>query len=191
MEITRVFDILDNLKVNSSKKDILCGKENKKWVSYSVDSFVSNVNHISAGLLTLGLQKNEVVGIMANNRPEWNFVDYAAQQVAMPSVPIFPTVGAPDLKYILGHSEAKIIFISDKGIYSKLLTMLDELPNLKHIYSFNVIEGVKHISELIELGKNNFNQNKLDDIKKSVSENDMYTLLYMCLSIVYIYFYIF
>ena len=44
MEVTRVFDILDNLKVNSSKTDILSSKENKKWVSHSVADFVSNVN---------------------------------------------------------------------------------------------------------------------------------------------------
>jgi long-chain acyl-CoA synthetase len=190
MEIKRVFDILDNLKLNSSKKDILCSKENqspedsgggrpiKKWVSYSVDNFVTNVNYISAGLLALGLKKNDVVAIMSNNRPEWNFIDYGAQQVAMPSVPIFPTVGAPDLKFILQHSEAKIIFISEKSIYAKLTAMLDELPDLKHIYSINIIEGVKHISELIDLGKNNFDQSKIDWIKDGISENDMFTILY-------------
>ena len=103
MEITRVFDILDNLKVNSSKTDILNCKENKKWVSHSVSDFVSNVNFISAGLLALGLQKNDMVALMSNNRPEWNFVDFASQQVGMPLVPIFPTVGAADMKFILEH----------------------------------------------------------------------------------------
>lgn len=90
---------------------------------------------------------------MSNNRPEWNFVDFAAQQVAMPSVPIFPTVGSRLLKFILSHSEAKVVFISDKGIYTKLQSIQKDLPNLKHIYSFNLIDGVKHLSELIELGK--------------------------------------
>lgn len=185
MEINRVFDILDHLKNNSSKTDILNSKETvtpskkeKKWVSHSVTDFVSNVNHISAGLLALGLQKNDMVAIMSANRPEWNFVDYATQQIAMPSVPIFPTVGAPDLKFILDHSQAKAIFISDKSIYQKLLTMMEDLPNLKHIYSFNDIEGVKHISELITFGKNNFDQTKIDAIKKTISENDLFTLLY-------------
>ena len=185
MEINRVFDILDYLKNHSTKTDILNskepvvpGKKEKKWVSHSVTDFVSNVNHISAGLLALGLQKNDMVAIMSANRPEWNFVDYAAQQVAMPSVPIFPTVGAPDLKFILEHSQAKAIFISDKSIYEKLLTMMDELPNLKHIYSFNEIEGVKHISELIAFGKDKYDQPKIDAIKNTISENDLFTLLY-------------
>lgn len=178
MEVKRVFDILDNLKVNSSKTDILNSKENKKWVSHSVSDFVSNVNFISAGLLALGLQKNDMVALMSNNRPEWNFVDFASQQVGMPLVPIFPTVGAADMKFILEHSESKIIFLSDKGIYQKLMGMITDLPNLKHVYSLNVIEGVKHISELVELGKKNYNQDKIEEIKNGISENDMFTLLY-------------
>lgn len=185
MEVNRVFDILDNLKLNSSKTDILCSKEvlpngrsGKDWTKHSVSDFVTNINYISSGLLALGLEKKDTIAIMSNNRPEWNFVDFAAQQVAMPSVPIFPTVGADDLKFILIHSEAKIAFISDKGIYTKLQTLQKDLPNLKHIYSFNHIEGVKHLSELIELGKNNYDQSYIDAIKTGISENDLFTILY-------------
>ncbi len=185
MDITRVFDVLDNLKETSEKSDILNCKENlpagkagKKWTSYSVSDFADNVNFVSAGLLALGLQKNDVVAIMANNRPEWNFVDYGAQQVAMPTVPVFPTIGADDLKFILNHSEAKIIFISDQSIYQKLVSMEADLPNLKFVYSFNQIEGVKHFSELIEFGKSKLNLDKISAIKATVSENDLFTILY-------------
>ncbi len=178
METKRVFDILDNLKTTSAKSDILNRKEAKKWISYSVNDFVSNVNNISAGLLALGLQKNDVVAIISNNRPEWNFIDYAAQQVSMPTVPIFPTIGVNDLKYILSHSEAKAIFISDKSTHQKLLSMAHELPHLKYIYSMTSIEGAKPLSELIELGESNFDQAKIDAIKKDISENDLFTILY-------------
>ncbi len=183
MEITRVFDVLTNLKNSSSKTDILNTKEpdskgGKKWVSYSVADFAENVNYVSAGLLALGLQKNDVVAIMANNRPEWNFIDYGAQQVAMPTAPIFPTIGIEDLKFILNHCEAKIVFISDKSIYQKLVAMESDLPHLKFVFSLNKIEGVKHFSELIELGKKNLDQTKIDAIKAGVSENDLLTLLY-------------
>jgi long-chain acyl-CoA synthetase len=185
MEMTRVFDILDNLKLNSTKTDILSckellpnGKSGKNWTKHSVADLISNVNHISAGLLALGLKKGDTIGIMSNNRPEWNFVDFAVQQVGMPSVPIFPTVGADDLKFILTHSEAKAIFISDKGIYNKLQLIQKDLPNLKHIYTFNQVEGAKNLSELIELGKKNYDTAAIDNIKASISENDLFTLLY-------------
>ncbi|HOZ88382.1 MAG TPA: AMP-binding protein, partial [Bacteroidia bacterium] len=191
MKIERVFDILDYLGANSSKEDILNSKEIvvrggdekkekplKKWVSYSVADFVSNVNHISSGLLTLNLEKGDTIAIMSNNRPEWKFVDYAAQQVAMPTVPVFPTVGIEDLKFILTHSEARIIFISDKAIYLKLQAIAADLPHLKHIYSFNVIEGVQHYSILAEAGKKTHDLQRINEIKAGISENDLYTILY-------------
>src|SRR3954471_23562226 len=106
MEIKRVFDILDKLKSTSTKDDILCAKENKKWVKHSVSDFVNNANYVSAALLHLGLKSSDNIAIMASNMPEWNFVDYGCQQVAMPSAPIFPTICSGDLKYILNHCEA-------------------------------------------------------------------------------------
>ena len=104
MEIKRVFDILENLKNTSSKDDILSAKVNKKWVSHSITDFVNNANYVGSALLHLGLNSGDTVAIMANNMPEWNFVDYGSQQVAMPSVPIFPTISSGDLKYILNLS---------------------------------------------------------------------------------------
>ncbi|MES2681762.1 MAG: long-chain fatty acid--CoA ligase [Bacteroidota bacterium] len=191
MKIDRVFDILDYLRTNSSKEDILNSKENvvtggdvnnqkpvKKWVSYSVADFVSNVNFLSSGLMGLGLNKGDTIAIMSNNRPEWKFIDYAAQQVAMPTVPVFPTVGVDDLRFILAHSEASVIFISDKTIYQKLQAIASDLPHLKHIYSFNVIDGVQHYSNLLNAGKQKHDQVKIDEIKAGISENDLYTILY-------------
>lgn len=178
MEIKRVFDILDDLKLHSVKTDILSSKENKKWVTASVNDFYTNANLVASGLLALGLQKGDFVALMANNRPEWNFVDYGSQLVAMPNAPIFPTISSGDLKYILNHCEAKIIFISDKSIYQKLVQMEDELKHLKYVFSFNPIEGVKHFSEFLELGRQHLNTEKIEAIKSTVTEHDLLTLLY-------------
>lgn len=178
MEIKRVFDILDSLNINSSKNDILCSKENKQWIKHSVQEFHLKASLVSSGLLALGLQKGDIVSIMSNNRPEWNFVDFGSQQVGMPTAPIYPTISGADLKFILNHSEAKIIFISEKSIYTKLVEMEDELPHLKFVFSFNKIEGVKHFSEFLELGKQNPQISKIDAIKKETQEDDLLTILY-------------
>ncbi|MDP1802118.1 MAG: long-chain fatty acid--CoA ligase [Bacteroidota bacterium] len=178
MEIKRVFDILDNLKKTSTKEDILCSKVNKQWVKHSVTDFVTNANYVSSALLHLGLQSGDNLAIMASNMPEWNFVDYGSQQVAMPSAPIFPTISSEDLKYILNHCEAKIIFISEKSTYAKLVAMEDQLPHLKYVFSFTAIEGVKSFSEFLDLGKQNLDQTKVEEIKSTVKEDDLLTILY-------------
>ncbi len=178
MEVKRVFDILDKLQANSTKADILNAKENKVWQNISVANFIENTQIVASALLKIGLQKNDVVAIMANNRPEWNFVDYGVQQAGFVTAPIYPTISAGDLKYILNHSEAKLIFISDKSIYQKLALMENELPNLKYVFSFNHIEGVKHFSEFLEIGKQNLDVEKITKIKNTIFENDLYTILY-------------
>lgn len=178
MEINRVFDILDKLKVVAPKNDIINSKENKKWVSYSVDDFINNANYVSAALLQLGLKPGDKIAIMAGNMPKWNFVDYGAQQVNMPTAPIFPTISNDDLKYILNHCEAKIIFISDKATYQKINALQKELSHVQFIYSFNPLDGVNSFSEFLELGKQHLNPEKINAIKNHITENDLLTLLY-------------
>lgn len=178
MEIKRVFDILDKLKTYAPKSDLLNAKENKVWVNYSLNDFVNSANYVSAALLALGLNQKENVALMAANSPQWNFVDYGCQQVNMPTVPIFPTISNNDLAFILNHSEAKIIFISDRATYQRLATIEEQLPKLKYVYSFYPIEGVKSFTEFLELGKANFDANKIQQIKNHIQEHDLLTLLY-------------
>ena len=178
MQTTRVFDILDKLKAGEKKPDVLNFKVNKKWVNFGTDDFIDNVNYVSSALLSLGLQKNDVAAIISGNRPEWNFADYGIQQCGMISVPIFPTISAEDLKYILSHCEAKVVFIADKSTFQKLAAMEDALPHLKHVVTFNPIESVRPFSEFIETGKKNLDLTKIENIKKEIKEDDVFTILY-------------
>lgn len=178
MEIKRVFDILDKLKVYAPKKDILNAKENKVWVNYSLDDFINNSNYVGAALLNLGLKPGDIVALMAGNMPQWNFVDYGSQQVAMPTAPIFPTISNDDLKFILNHCQAKVIFISDKAVYKKIQSLQSELLYLKHIISFKEVEGVTPFSEFLQQGRQNYNAALINTIKESVKSDDMLTLLY-------------
>lgn len=178
MEITRVFDILELYKTQYIKDDVLSGKENKQWKKYSSEELINKVNHVSNGLLALGLTEKDKVAIISNNRPEWNFCDYGCQQANIVTVPIFPTISNTDLEFILNHGEVKAIFISDKSIYAKLVAIEKQIPNVKHIISFNPIEGIMPFSDFIELGKKNSNPEKLDAIKKSILPSNLLTILY-------------
>jgi long-chain acyl-CoA synthetase len=177
MEIRRVFDILDNLKF-FQRKDQLNAKVSKQWESYSSEKFIENVNLVSAGLLTLGLKPGDKIAIMAANMPEWNFADYGAQQVSMPTVPIFPTISNGDLRFILIHSGVKAIFISDKTTWVKLAEMEKDLPDLQFVFSFRPIDGVRPFSELLDLGLGNARHEEISRIKSGISENDLFTILY-------------
>ncbi len=178
MEIKRVFDILDLLKQTSKKDDILAAKVNKQWVKHSVNDFIENVNLVSSGLLALGFVPGDKVAIIANNRPEWNFVDYGCQQIGIITVPIYPTISVGDLKFILNDSGVKAIFLSSKDIYKKIAEMESEIPNVKYVHSFNEIEGVKHFSEFIHFAKDKVDLEKIKVLKDKINPDELMTILY-------------
>ena len=178
MEVTRVFEILDLYKTTYKKDDLLCSKENKKWKKYSSDDFINYSNWTSYGLLNLGLERNDKVAIIANNRPEWAFADYGCQQAGLVTVPIFPTASNHDLQFILNHSEVKAVFISDKKIFAKLTEMEKEIPTVKHIIAFDKIDGLLLYSDFIESAKQKPQAEKVEAIKKSVKPEDLLTILY-------------
>ena len=178
MSITRVFDILELYKTQFIKEDVLCGKENKQWKKYSSKDVINYSNYVSHGLLAMGITHNDKVAIISNNRPEWNFCDFGCQQANIVTVPIFPTISNHDLQFILNHAEVKMVFISDKSILAKLTQLEKDLPHLKHVISFNSIEGTMSFTDFIELGKKNSNEEKLNSIKNSILPNDLLTILY-------------
>ncbi|HWY10398.1 MAG TPA: long-chain fatty acid--CoA ligase [Bacteroidia bacterium] len=178
MEITRVFDIIDLHKTVYKKDDLLCGKENKQWKKYSSIDFINYSNWASYGLLNLGLRKDDKVAIISNNRPEWIFADYGCQQTGIVTVPIFPTASDHDLKFILNHAEVRAVFISDKKIYAKLSAMESEIPTVKHIIAFDKIDGLQNFNDFIEEAKKNPLTEKVKTIKKTITANDLLTILY-------------
>ena len=178
MEITRVFDILDLYKTKYKKEDVLAAKENKVWKKHSSDDFIKNVDLVSYGLLSLGLANKDKVAIIANNRPEWNFCDYGCQQADIVTVPIFPTISNVDLEFILNHGDVKAVFISDKSIYAKLIAIEKNIPNVKHIISFNPIEGILSFEEFLKLGERQADVEKLNAIKQSILPSNLLTILY-------------
>jgi long-chain acyl-CoA synthetase len=178
MSITRVFDILELYKTQFIKDDVLCGKENNQWKKYSSSDVINYSNYVGHGLLAMGMTHKDKVAIISKNRPEWNFCDFGCQQANIVTVPIFPTISNHDLQFILNHAEVKMVFISDKSILAKLTQLEKDLPHLKHVISFNPIEGILSFTAFIELGKKNNDEEKLISIKNAILPNDLLTILY-------------
>ncbi|MDQ3048809.1 MAG: AMP-binding protein, partial [Bacteroidota bacterium] len=178
MAITRVFDIIPQLLEKYNKPNALAAKENGKWVTYSTQEFADNVNNLSYGLLNLGLEKDEKIAIIANNRPEWNFTDFAIQQAGAVSVPIYPTISENDLNFILNDAKVKYIFVSNSEMYTKVKNVVANAPSVKGIYTFNKVEGAMHWQELVNSGKASPKAAEVDKIKNSIKPNDLLTILY-------------
>lgn len=179
MEVTRIFDLLPYYESTfKPKDDVLASKENGEWVKYDIKQYREIVNNISYGFLMLGIQPGDRIAQISPNRSEWNFVDMAILQVGAIHVPIYPTISESDYKYILSHAEVKYVFVSGMELLRKIKHILPEIPSIQDVFTYKDHHELKHLNELIELGKKNPDKEKLEKVKASVKNEDVATIIY-------------
>ena len=180
MEIKRIFDLIPYVNTNFQKDIFLAGKVNKEWVTYSIKDYEEITEYFSLGIMKMGIKRGEKVAMIANNRPEWNFIDMGLMQAGVVHVPIYPTISVEDYEYILNHCEPKLIIVSDEQLYKKLISIVEKTPSVKDMYTINDIEGIKNWKEIIDLGKKHKESlyNEYISQKESIQENDLATLIY-------------
>ncbi|MDD3645729.1 MAG: long-chain fatty acid--CoA ligase, partial [Bacteroidales bacterium] len=141
--------------------------------------YIDKVNYISYGLMQLGVKKGDRIASISNNRPEWNFLDMALHQLGAIHVSIYPTISESDYEYILNHAEVKMVFVSGWDLLRKIQNIIDRIPALEgQVYTFRNLRGYKHLNEVIELGIANPSPQYLEEIKDSITPDDVVTLIY-------------
>ncbi len=184
MTIKRLFDAIQHQLDHFPKQDMLSAKINGIWKKYSTAEVADTVNRLSAGLLSLGVRANDFspegsdkIAIISNNRPEWVFTDLAVQQIGAILVPVYPTTNPNELTFILNDAAVKYIFVSNEELLAKVNSIVDKVPSLQGMYTFDTIAGAKHWSDVTQLS----NPSLLSDverIKASVPVDHLATIIY-------------
>lgn len=177
MENLRLFDLLHNLLEMPLKEDALAAKENGTWRKYSTKEYIDTVNNLSYAFIDLGIQPGDKIGLISNNRPEWNFIDYACLQTGSINTPLYPTISDHDLKHVISDADIKYFFVSSEEIYKKVKEC-SAGSSVKEIFTINPVSGMRSIKDLIEIGKNKPQKDKLEELKAAIKPNDLATLIY-------------
>ena len=176
--ITRIFDFPQHQLKTYNLDKALTMKKNGKWQSTSTQDYINQANAISRGLLKLGVQPNDKIAVISTtNRTEWNIMDIGILQIGAQNVPIYPTISKEDYEYILNHSEAIYCFVSDADIIEKL-NAIKQNTKLKGVYTFNDIANENSWKKVLELGKDESNQDVVEDRKNNVKPENLATLIY-------------
>ena len=179
MEVKRLFDILKLYVENHPNQDVaLARKENGGWRKYSIQEYVETTNNLSYAFIKLGIKKDDKVGIICSNRPEWNMLDMAIMQVGAISVPIYPTISKEDYRYIINDCGVKLIVLESSGVLQKIEEVKADTPNLEGIYALSTKCDYPTFEQLVELGKENANPEELKAREESVDEKDCATIIY-------------
>lgn len=179
MEVKRIFDIPYYSKAHFEKDDFVCDKRNGKWEKISTDEYIRITNQLSRALLKYGIKKGDRIALItSNNRVEWCFFDQAALQIGAVTVPIYPSISSEDCIYNLENSGSKICIVSDEKLFHKINTIKSQLPELKDIFTFDDVKDATNWKELLESGKETDNQQEVETIKDSISEDDLVSIIY-------------
>ena len=175
--LTRIFDLHYHQLANYPKEDALTDKIDGKWVPISTQSMIEQAEELASGLIELGLQPGDKVGIIANNRSEWLITDLGILIAGLINVPIYPTITVEDYEYILNNAEVKICFVSDEDLFTKVSSVKTKVPSLQRLYSFDTVSACDHWSAVKALGKGK-NSEKIKELRSSVKEDELATLIY-------------
>src|SRR5271157_1674455 len=125
------------------------------WVSATWRQTADRVETLAAGLLALGIEPEQRVGIASGTRYEWILADLGIMCAGAASTTVYPSTNAGDTAYILADSECRIVFAEDTGQLAKLTERRAELPNLTKVVLFDGPgddDWVITLADLAELG---------------------------------------
>ena len=178
--VTRTFDVLERALKEFPREDAIAGKKDGKWYTYSTEEYYKKSQQMAIGLMALGLKRGDKVATVTTNRAEWNIADMGLAMAGIVHVPIYPTLGDDEYKYILKHAEVKIILAGDKKLFQSMCPLANMIDGVDAVYTFEEVEGAKHYEQILELGeskKEEFSA-ELETVKNDIKPEDLATIIY-------------
>ena len=183
-EPKRLFDCILPGQGVPDLPDMLAGKENGKWRTYSTAETRDTIHKLSAGLLRLGIsgqdgtiEGRDKVALISKNRPEWIMLDLAVQQTGAVLTPVYPTISIHELEFILNDAQVKLIFVNDEELFHKVLSIRDRVPSLKEIYTFEHVAHAHHWKELVTEVSTEEDA-RIADIRSKIRPEELATIIY-------------
>jgi len=152
--LTRLF--YDAVERHGHKpKAVACKPAGGPWRSLTHREVAQRVLRAGLALRRLGVRRGDRVAILSENRPGWLVADFACLCVGASDVPLYPTLPARQLEYILKDSGAIAIFVSTAPQLAKIQELRGELPALQHVIAMDPDArgpGVIGLAELYAMG---------------------------------------
>ena len=153
------------------------------WASVTWAQTGDTVKTMAAGLLALGIQPEQRVGIASSTRVEWLYADLAIMCAGAAATTVYPSTGAEEVAFILADSDTRIIFAEDDAQITKLQAQRDHLPDLVRVVTFDGQadgEWVLSLADLQALGAKHLadHPSSVDEAVAAVRPEHLATLIY-------------
>ncbi|MEY4713463.1 MAG: hypothetical protein RIS88_2913 [Pseudomonadota bacterium] len=103
------------------------------WQTVTWVQYYDHARAVALALRALGLQRGEGVCVLCENRPEWLYVDMAAQCLGLVGNGIYPTSSPGQAQHVLVDSGARVLFVENQEQLEKALAVRTQCPGLLRI----------------------------------------------------------
>jgi long-chain acyl-CoA synthetase len=148
-----------------------------QWRDVSFDEAGALVDDLARGLIALGVEPGDRVGLLSETRPAWTFADLAITAAGAVVVPIYATSSPDECEWILGDSQSVAVVCEDASQVAKVLAVRDRLPDLNTIVAIDPAAGAIGLGELRESGTE-IDDAELESRAASTAPGDPCTIIY-------------
>jgi len=153
------------------------------WESVTWTQVGDKVEALAAGLIALGVEPEQRVGIASGTRYEWILADLAVMCAAGATTTVYPSTNAEDTVYILGDSESRVVFAENDEQIKKLTEHRAELPHVGKVVTFDgTTDGdwIISLDDLAELGAAKLAEQPdvVRTTSEAISPDQLATLIY-------------
>lgn len=164
------------------KEDLMLYKKEGRYVPISTEEFKDRVKYFALGLKDLGLKAGDKLNIISETRPEWVMADIGNLCLGGITVPIYTTLVAEQVKYIIDDSDAKLVIFSDHEQWKKIKAVKSELSKVSHYITFlsEAPEGVLTFDQVVERGKkvDQVNPGLFEKLAAEIKPDDVASIIY-------------
>jgi long-chain acyl-CoA synthetase len=133
-------DLFHKAVLRRSERPFLWAKRDGSYRSLSWRGVAEQAHALARALSARGLRRGDRVLLVAENRPEWLIADIAIMSAGAITVPAYTTNTSHDHAYLLRHSGASAVVVSNDRLAKRVLPALADAPEVRLVVAMEPIE---------------------------------------------------
>lgn len=155
------------------------------WHSISHKQLLADVHALADGLAALGIAPGDRVALLSENRPEWALADFAMLCSGILNVPLYPTLPANQMAFILADAGVKAVFVSNAELLEKVRECRQTVASIERVIVFEPAaaaqDGELPLAKVLELGRGDSARTELKQFRQratATAPDDVATIIY-------------
>jgi long-chain acyl-CoA synthetase len=160
-------------------KVMAVAKQDGRWRDLSWNQVNNEATKIALGLMSIGVNYADAVGIFSKTRLEWIYTSLGLLMAGAKLTCIYHTDSPPQCRHIITNSDTSVCFVEEQEQLDKVLQIRDECPTLKYLIVFERYEpkkakDVMSYRELLARGAEYLeNENVLKNLQERIDRPEL------------------